>query len=161
MVSLFERRSASFSPCGKYRYTLRIEWDSERPVCAFVGLNPSTATEFADDPTIVRCKGFARDWGCGTLLMLNLFAWRDTDPEAMRRAPEPIGPDNTLSHLQDHLKTASGPKIAAWGKHGTHLRRHMQAMMTIEGLSYLKMNKDGTPRHPLYLSASLKPKPLT
>jgi hypothetical protein len=67
-------RYAVFSPCRRYRYELGQIWAGEENVAVFVGLNPSTANEHVDDPTIRRCIRFARDWGYGGLVMLNLFA---------------------------------------------------------------------------------------
>ena len=72
-------RGADISPCGRYRYSLWRKW-GPGATCMFVGLNPSTADETADDPTIRRCMAFARDWGYGALCMANLFAYRATDP---------------------------------------------------------------------------------
>lgn len=159
VMNIFENRSATYSPCMQYRYTLQIIWDESLPLCAFVGLNPSTATEFQDDPTIRRCKKFARDWGCGGLLMLNLFAWRSTDPDAMKRTSDPVGPENTLGHIYQHLQQVTGPRIAAWGKHGHHMGRHKLAMAAQCRFSYLRLNGDGTPAHPLYMPGNLRPIP--
>ena len=78
-----ETRTAEFSPCRRYRYTLSIEWDASKERVMFIGLNPSTADETKDDPTVRRCKQFAKDWGYGAMVMTNLFAWRDTDPKKM------------------------------------------------------------------------------
>ncbi len=88
-------QSAVFSPSRKYRYVLRREWgDTERKMAVFIGLNPSTADETTDDPTIRRCMGYARDWGCSGLYMLNLFAVRATDPKDMLADLNPVGADN-------------------------------------------------------------------
>jgi len=73
---------AGFSECRAYRYALwrRWDWQGYANQVMFVGLNPSTADETEDDPTIRRCIRFAKDWGCGSLLMLNAYAWRATKP---------------------------------------------------------------------------------
>ena len=66
---------AEFSPCRRYRLTLRRRWDSA-PQVLFGLLNPSTADESRDDPTVRRCIGLARSWGYGALAIGNLFAFR-------------------------------------------------------------------------------------
>lgn len=143
-------RAVTFSPCRTYRYTLRIVWDESLPVAAFVGLNPSTADEYQDDPTIRRCKGFAQSWGCGGMLMLNLFAFRATDPAEMKRAADPIGPDNRLAEFLD---TCTGPRVACWGTHGSHAGRAAFIAPLLPELQCLGKNADGSPKHPLYLKA--------
>jgi len=85
---------ATFSTDRVYRYALWRVWDAALPSFVVIGLNPSTADETENDPTIRRCIGFAKREGCGGLVMLNLFAVRATDPRVMMAHPEPIGPDN-------------------------------------------------------------------
>ena len=68
-LSLFVQRSAEFSECRLYRYSLRIVWGTALPLASFVGLNPSTADEWQDDPTVRRCRTFAESWNCGGLLI--------------------------------------------------------------------------------------------
>ena len=83
-------RHAVFSPCRTYRYALSRVWAADKPYALFIGLNPSTADETLDDPTIRRCIDFAKRWGYGGLVMANLFAYRATDPAVMKRAAEPV-----------------------------------------------------------------------
>src|SRR5262245_38555366 len=87
-------RSAVFSPCRKYRYSLTRIWDAERPNVMFVGLNPSTADDQVDDPTVRRCIGFARKWRFGGMIIVNLFAYRSTDPNRLQEILDPVGPEN-------------------------------------------------------------------
>src|SRR4051794_22888220 len=91
-------RTTIFSDCRKYRYVLWRDWTDlligDQGYAQFICLNPSTADEVQNDPTIRRCIQFAKDFGCSALCMTNLFAWRDTDPKAMMKVPEPVGPDN-------------------------------------------------------------------
>lgn len=153
--------SATFSPCRKYRYILWREWNTLlRPMhyAMFIGLNPSTADETNDDPTIRRCVGFARDWGYGGICMTNLFAFRATSPKTMKAAEDPIGPDNDRALID--AGESAGVIIAAWGVHGAHLGRDEEIWKMFPHLSYLKMTKYGYPAHPLYLPRGLKPIPL-
>lgn len=148
-------RSACFSPCRTYRYALWRRW-GPGAFAMFIGLNPSTADETADDPTIRRCIGFAKSWGYDALCMTNLFAYRATDPADMKKAEFPLGRDNDgfLARLAD----SAGVIVAAWGAHGTYLGRDAFVRRTLgRPLHYLRLTKDGHPGHPLYLPASLRP----
>lgn len=158
-LNLFVRRTAEFSEYRLYRYSLRIVWDPSLPLAAFIGLNPSTADEWQDDPTVRRCRNFAEVWNCGGLLMLNIFAFRATDPAVMKKANEPIGPRNTAAYLIEQLAPCAGPHIAAWGKHGIHRDRGEYVKGQVPRLDCLAVNLDGSPKHPLYLKGDLKPIP--
>ena len=162
-----------FSPCRKYRYTLwrvfypmlainppmlPLEGNQAHNYCMFIGLNPSTADETRDDPTVRRCIEFAKSWGYGALCMTNIFAWRATDPEAMKSEEAPIGPSN--NRWLTCSAAYAGVIVAAWGKHGSHRNRGEFVRGMVPNLHYLELNKDGSPRHPLYLKKTLTPKPL-
>lgn len=145
-----------FSPCRQYRYELWRKWGSLSSTYAmFVGLNPSTADETTDDPTIRRCIAYAKAWGYGGLCMTNLFAFRATDPKVMMAADDPVGPDND-EHLHSAASSA-GVVVAAWGVHGTFGGRHRTVRDRLQNLHYLRLTKDGHPGHPLYLPANLRP----
>lgn len=148
---------ALFSPCRQYRYVLWRRWNPELPVCAVVGLNPSTADELTDDPTIRRCINFAKSWGYGALHMTNLFAWRATDPVLMmvKGGRDAIGPSNDEYLVAVHQGAAL--TLAAWGAHGTFLNRDQHVCRLLGNLHCLRRTKDGHPGHPLYLPAALKP----
>lgn len=127
------------------------------PYVQFIGLNPSTADETLDDPTIRRCIGFAKSWGYGAMCMTNLFAWRDTDPSKMKLVPHPIGEDN--DEWLSEIATNAGLIVAAWGKDGSHLYRGIKVKQLLPNLHCFKLNKDGSPQHPLYLPKAMKPIP--
>lgn len=155
-------RKTIFSPCRTYRYALwREGLVDEGPrkdqYAMFIGLNPSTADETKDDPTIRRCIGYARSWGYGALCMTNLFAYRATDPGVMKRAPDPVGPHNN-EHLLE-LAAGAGVVVAAWGTHGTHMCRDDDVWRMMSRLHYLSLTKHGHPSHPLRLSKALAPQP--
>lgn len=157
-----DTKGAEFSPCRRWRYTLWRIWDPSRPYCAFIGLNPSTATETVNDPTVSRCINYARDWKYGGMYMLNLFAWRATDPADMKASEEPIGAENDDAIL----KTAKGAGlvICAWGNHGAYRDRskHVRRTLHDAGITAhcLTTTGSGEPGHPLYLRADSKPTPL-
>ena len=123
----------------------------------FIGLNPSTADEVNDDPTIRRCVAFAKSWGYGAMCMTNLFAFRATAPADMIAASDPVGPDNDV-HLIDLARNA-GVVVAAWGTNGSHLSRDAAVRALVPSLHCLKKTQAGHPGHPLYLRADLTPIP--
>jgi hypothetical protein len=140
----------------QYRYALWRIWDRELPAVMFVGLNPSTADARRDDPTLVRCMGFARDWGYGGVYTANLFAYRATEPRDMKQAESPIGPDNDRVILE--LAGKADKVIATWGNDGAWMNRAAEVRALLPELHYLKMNRSGQPAHPLYLPGSLTPR---
>ena len=125
----------------------------------FIGLNPSKADRFQTDPTVSRCISYAKQWGYGALHMTNLFAWRDTDPAAMKRQAKPVGSKNDAT-LQ-RLAAEAGLVVAAWGRHGAHLGRDAVVKSMLPNLHALAVNQDGSPAHPLYLNGGLIPLPFT
>lgn len=151
---------AKFSACRAYRYTLWRRWEpgcDTRQMVAFIGLNPSTADEAANDPTVTRCINYAKRWGFGGMVMLNIFAYRATDPRAMKLHPSPVGRDNDSALLQ--VSKAVGKVVCAWGTHGAYDGRGNDVRQMLSGveLSHLGLTKDGFPKHPLYLKSDLEP----
>ena len=146
------KSSALFSECRTYRYALWRVWDESLDSIVFIGLNPSTADESHNDPTISRCINFARKWGYGGLCMANLFAYRATQPRIMMLADDPIGPEN--DQILFDLVSKAHVVIAAWGNHGSFMGRSVQISKSIYNLKCLGINKSGEPSHPLYLNES-------
>jgi hypothetical protein len=142
---------------GPYRYTLWRLWD-DRPHVVFIMLNPSTADAQADDPTIRRCMGFARLWGYGGICVVNLFAYRSTDPRALATVLDPVGPRN--DEQIDSTIGGADLIVAAWGAHGTIGARSAVVRALVEKhrpLHHLGLTKNGSPRHPLYLRGDTQP----
>jgi hypothetical protein len=124
----------------------------------FVMLNPSTADAEQDDPTIRRCMGFARTWGFGGIVVLNLYAYRATKPTDLWRATDPVGPENDRL-LGDYLARAE-LIVAAWGAHAKPQRiQALQKMAAVRdaALHCLGVTKAGAPRHPLYVRGGTQP----
>lgn len=159
---------AVLSGCRRYRYQLFRRFGPSPRGVLYIMLNPSTADEIEDDPTIRKCIGFARKWGCGHLTVVNLFAWRATSPADMKRAADPVGPENR-HYVQNALartKQKGWPDdlvICAWGRHGAHrnqdrvMRDWLRAEPTVEPL---QLGPGPFPRHPLMLAYSTEPEPL-
>ena len=144
------RSEALFSRCRLYRYTLWRVWDQNRPYVAFIGLNPSTADEVRNDPTVRRCIGYAQDWKFGGMCMLNIFAYRATDPKVMFDHPTPVGPRN--DHWIRKVTQEAGLVVAAWGNHGQHLSRSARIMtIATVPMKCLGVTGAGMPKHPLYV----------
>lgn len=152
-LALFEHRGATFSDDRAYRYSLFRQWCDVQPTLVVIGLNPSTADEYEDDPTIRRCIGFAKREQCGTLVMLNLFAIRATDPRAMLAHPEPVGAENDAT-LRGYANRFGSIVVAAWGAHGIHRGRDKVVAALIPGMRCFGITKSGQPKHPLYLAAN-------
>lgn len=152
---------AVYSPCTRYRYALTRVWDPAGSRVAFVMLNPSTATEVQNDPTVERCERRARALGHGAFRVCNIFAWRETDPKAMRAQPDPVGPDNDAAIREAALW--AGRVVCAWGTHGAHLGRGpaVERLLRATGvpLCHLGLTRDGHPRHPLYVGYGVRPEP--
>ena len=156
----YSRTGAEFDPTGVYRYSLWREWDARAPAVAFVMLNPSTADAARDDPTIRRCASFARSWGYGSLEVVNLFAYRASEPKRLRQTPDPIGPanDDYLVDAADRVQTV----VVAWGVHGTIMDRGLEVFRLLAGRSQLHclgFTQAGQPRHPLYIRRETVPVP--
>ena len=125
----------------------------------FIGLNPSTADENNDDPTLTRCINYAKSWGFGGVCMANLFAYRAIEPKDMKAAVNPMGLRN--NHWLSKLAKEAGLVVGAWGNDGTFLGRSEQIRGLIDDIHWLKMNKSGEPAHPLYQKADLLPVPMS
>ncbi len=149
---------AKLSDCRTWRYLLWRAWSPRNGgLVTFIGLNPSTADEDDDDPTIRRCVGFAKAWGHVGIIMVNLFAYRATDPGAMKSTRTPIGPKNDKAIIG--AAERSDLVVCAWGAQGGHRRRDEEvcALLGEYQLHHLGLTKGGQPKHPLYLKSSTKP----
>lgn len=159
--------NAQFSDDRVYRYSLTrlvpVTFSFEpRPFTGrtvmFIGLNPSTADETNDDPTIRRLIDFASRWGFTRMFMTNLFAFRATDPRVMKAYQEPIGAEN------DHWLRLRGDEsdliVACWGNDGEHLGRGAAVMQMFPNMHAFRVTKIGQPEHPLYMKATTIPTPL-
>lgn len=155
--TLFGRRKAVFSDCERYRYWLEIRV-AKGPLCNFLMLNPSTADENRDDPTVAKCRRFAKRWGYGGIVVTNLFALRATDPREMLAAAEPIGLENDR-YISDAARYCD-MVICAWSQYGNHLGRadHVYRMiLECRNCTPSALKVAAEPWHPLYLRENLLP----
>lgn len=158
-VNLMISRGATFNHNETHRYILWRVWNYPTECAprmrAYIGLNPSTADEEIVDPTVCRCVTRAMNDGFDGMFMLNLFAFRATDREEMKRHPEPIGSlndwliDEVCCHYADQI-------VCCWGVDGAHLGRAAQVLDWLRPkyaakLGCLGLTLKGQPKHPLYL----------
>jgi hypothetical protein len=151
-------KSAVISPCGRYRYQLRREWDETLPPLVAGMLNPSIADAEIDDATITRSLRRAASNGCGSLIVWNLGAGRATDPDDWMAMVDPMGPENDL-HIRAVLNECldrNGIALAAWGARGVFRNRDSTVLELAAEIGVvfhcLGTTKDGHPRHPLYVA---------
>lgn len=139
----------------KYRYLLWRIWDKTKQYAVFIMLNPSTADAQADDPTIRRCINFAKFMGYGGIKVVNLFAFRATDPLELKKVYDPVGRENK-AYIQEAVKDA-GVIIAAWGAKGKNMHTDIRSLLSeVPKIYCFGATKDGCPKHPLYLKANSK-----
>jgi hypothetical protein len=154
------RSCAHFSDCGCYRYELTRVW-GPGPRMLFVMLNPSTADELRNDPTVARCETRARQAGFAGFGVVNLFALRATDPRALRLAADPVGPEN--DHFLRLAVAEAGLVLCGWGNHGLLNHRASAVLPMLEtakqNLHHLGLTKAGHPKHPLYIPLTQGPIP--
>lgn len=151
---------AVYSDCESYRYLLAREWQPAAGRVLFVMLNPSTATEFQNDPTVERCERRARALGFGAFRVVNIFAYRATDPKVMRAVEDPVGAGNDAA-IVESLDWAD-QVVCAWGGHGAYLGRGRLVAQLLrskgKALFHLGLTRDGEPKHPLYIGYAEQPR---
>lgn len=160
-MRLDQKRECVFSSCRKYRYSLKIVWDAARPVQMFIGLNPSTADEENDDPTVRRWLGFAHDWGAGGVIICNAFAYRSTDWTVLRKVEDPIGGAENDRHILFSIIASDSRPVACWGGNAAKVGDggRGDAIRKLGQFECLGTNGDGSPKHPLYLRADTVRRP--
>lgn len=155
MGDLFLERDAVISDCGEYRYLLRRTWDHAKPRCLYVMLNPSTADAEIDDATIRSCIRLAKGLQFGSFEVVNLFAYRSTDPDGLMKAEDPVGPRNDVSI--EAAVSRCDIAVCAWGAHPFADRRASQVRSMLRAnrpaIFCLGKTKAGAPKHPLYIKS--------
>ncbi len=152
-MTLYEpemERTAVIDLSGKYRYVLTRRWGEAGSV-TWIMLNPSTADADVDDPTIRRCIGFSKRWGFGGMSVVNLFAYRATNPAQLREVNDPVGPEHQRYFRQ--ALDGAGRIVAAWGSHASVRISHIAEFLEANTVGCLGTNADGQPKHPLYVPA--------
>lgn len=144
---------ADFSICRKYRFALWRIWDTDKPAVMFVGLNPSTANESGDDPTIKRVIAMSKKWGFGGVYMLNCFPFVSTDPAALTDCGRMEENNEWLQAVSNKCEQV----VFAWGAFAIAKQRADQLSSMFPEAKALQINKDGSPKHPLYVRVGTVP----
>jgi hypothetical protein len=149
------KREAEIDMSKKYRYLLRRDWDETKPSVLWIMLNPSTADHQVDDPTIKACIRFTKKWEYGSFEVVNLFAYRATNPSELKNLDKDIAiGTESLTYIREALERAD-LIVAAWGSNGkTHKRNQDDELISLlksYQLKCLHILSDGDPRHPLYV----------
>lgn len=148
-------RTAVFSRCGRYRYTLGRRWSVDGEHIVWIMLNPSQADETNDDATIRRCMSFSRIWGYGGLIVVNLYALCATNPRQLLSVADPVGPDNDCHVAEVLFPARRRTVIAAWGANPlAQARARVVLSITRRDIDCLGLTGTGHPRHPLYVPAT-------
>ena len=152
-------------PGDRYRYQLGRTSDDKKPHAMFIMMNPSTADETWDDPSVRKCEKFARRWEeYGGIYVGNTFAYVATYKKDLRGIEDPVGPEND-KYLIEMAKLAK-IVIFAYGQPGHRKLRDRGKLLAKTLIDngvkpyVLKLSKNGTPWHPLYLCKDLKARPV-
>jgi hypothetical protein len=159
-MNLFEDNGATFSDDRKYRYALWRIWDKEKPLVMFIGLNPSTANENDNDPTIRRVISMAKSWGYGGVYMMNCFPLVSTNPAYLNEFYEsPFHDVEDIENMRWLLEVGRKCKevIFAWGNFKEAEERGKSLTKYFKKAKALVINKNGSPRHPLYVKGDVVP----
>lgn len=156
-MDLFNQNGAEFSPCRKYRYALWRIWDETKPLVMFIGLNPSTANEndttTGNDNTISKVKKIARNNGYGGLYMMNCFPLISTNPdilESFYNTENHAFEDGLNWHCIDEVAEKCLDVVFAWGNFKVVTVRSALMEKSFPDALCLHINKNGSPKHPLY-----------
>ena len=151
MLPLLVSAGAAFDSSKTFRYVLWRNFAVDpKDVCLWIMLNPSTADEHTDDPTVRRCQQFSRAWGFDACRVVNAFSFRSTNPKALSIVPDPIGPEN--DHYLQQEAAAASKIVCAWGVHGALDGRsgRLRALLSAHECWCFGLTKNGEPLHPLY-----------
>jgi hypothetical protein len=172
MQLVIEDAGAVVSEDGKYRYRLWRNFGKFRPLFShkrypppnqekrvlWIMLNPSTADGKEDDPTVRRCMGFAYRWGYGGIEVVNLYAFRATQPDVLKECGQSVdivGPQNNQYICQALEDESIGKVVVAWGRalRAFAIGRIHEVVEIIQHQEKqpecLGFTRGGEPRHPL------------
>jgi hypothetical protein len=159
-TNITELKGAHFSPCREYRYALWRKWDNRLPLIMFIGLNPSTANENDDDPTIRRVVDFAKRWAYGGVYMMNCFPLVSTKPARLKEFYN--SDEHSMQDIENmrwllNISKRCNDIIFAWGNFKEAKERGQALACYFKNARALQINKNGTPKHPLYVPGDIIP----
>jgi hypothetical protein len=144
------KKGANISDCGTYRYFLTRDWDETKPLVMYIGINPNTADDKIDNPTITRLIHFSKEFGYGGMIMTNLFAYRSPKPDTLLTVPDPVGPKNDVNIFLG--STYCKDVVFMWGDSPT-LGREKRVIKMFPNALCFGLSKKGNPKHCLYLKS--------
>lgn len=162
---LYQVSEAVFSDCEKFRFRLKRTWDAALKSITYLMLNPSTADEMVNDPTIERCQRRAFEYGYGEMKIVNLFPIRMTDSKLLKTVADLYGDLSEANLAILDAVDSSDVTVCGWGSHPLAIERAKDVFELIgkAGLSHklkaLTINGDGNPKHPLYIAYDKLPFP--
>lgn len=159
MKNLTETKGAIFSECGLYRYSLWRVWDDSKPLVVFIGLNPSIANHEIDDPTIKRVRAISKNLGYGGFYMCNCFSYRATNPDFLKA--ETLDAMIKNAEILKYAASRCQDVIFAWGNFKIVRDSGIDKKLSeaFPDAKALYINKNGSPKHPLYCKSDIKPVP--
>src|SRR3990167_10423761 len=149
-IDLTIPKGAIFSEDRRYRYALWRVWNPSKPILGGVGLNPSDANEFKNDPTITRGIVRADRNGFGGFIMTNLHGLVSTDSNALLDNPDAIGELNDYYIKQ--MVELTECQLCGWGSFKSVIYRAKPVYLMLTNPVCLGLNTDSQPKHPLYVS---------
>lgn len=162
-ADLYQTSTAVFSDCEKYRYSLVRTWDASLKSITYLMLNPSTADEMVNDPTIARCQRRAFEYGYGQMIISNLFPYRMTLSSQLDTVENLLGDSDVADRSIIEAVEQSSITVCGWGSHHLSAARakHVFKLLNERALSSklhaLQINQDGSPKHPLYVAYAKHP----
>lgn len=143
---------AEFSECRKYRYALWRKWDNNKPMVMFIGLNPSIASESQNDPTVKKVAMISKNNGFGGFYMMNCFPYISTNPNDLKVYGNIAYNDHWLYQAERECKEV----VFAWGnfKIVKDIGRDIELTAMFPNAKALHINKNGSPKHPLYCKSN-------
>ncbi|MCL2791896.1 MAG: DUF1643 domain-containing protein [Spirochaetaceae bacterium] len=141
---------------NKYRYALGTQGGK---ILYCFGINPSIATPEKDDPTMKKVKSFACKSGFDSVVMLNIYPQRATNPNYLSNKINLKEHKKNLQKIMSIIKNGSTVWVA-WGNlinKRSYLKDcliQIKNKLATKNLNWVKMGeltKRGNPRHPLYL----------
>lgn len=153
---------ARFDESQMHRYLLtREQVGRVRSIVCFAGLNPSVAGAVKGDPTVTRLMAFTLRWGYSSLSVVNTNPHIATDPSKSIVPGEIVLSENDRT-IREQFEQAT-LIVCMWGTNvEPALADRVVGLLPRDTLvGCFGRNKNGTPKHPLYLrdDCALEPYP--
>jgi hypothetical protein len=136
-----------------HRVELRRVWNDTLPMLVVCMLNPSDADHEREDPTLHVLIYFAKFWGFGGLLIVNLYSYRTSKPAemfAMGGAAIHVENERYVNSAVVYARDHGGQLLAAWGNDGQDRAMFFTSWARqYVDLICLGTTQSGAPKHPM------------